>query len=86
MKNSFLINFYSGSIWAEGFSFLDFFGTTNKTMKQVLIIGETWDAGSLYNFVSSIELLPKLWIKPMIKWRQISTFINEGGPGSPDEI
>ena len=37
-----------------------FFGTTNKTMKQLLNDGDTTHGGTLYKFVTNIDLLTKL--------------------------
>ena len=37
-----------------------FFGTTNKTMKQLLNDGDTTYGGTLYKFVTNIDLLTKL--------------------------
>ena len=37
-----------------------FFGSTNKTMKQLLNGGDTTYGGTLYKFVANVDLLTKL--------------------------
>jgi len=38
----------------------EFFDSTNKTMKELLNDGDTANDGTLYKFVTSIDLLTKL--------------------------